>query len=163
MYPFNHLQLNENNACRPPLEKYPRQRKDHSGVRGLSQILIETLQLNSLQGNWITKQVETGHRSLRGCGYILKLVCVHICVCVYLGLQMTSNVILVGFRGPHTRSERDLAMKLEMVSWGVKKGRRVHRVPQCETFFYIFLSHCDVIFQVVASRGLFFRPGKNST
>lgn len=32
-------------------------------------------------------------------------------------------MILVGFRGPHTRSMRDLAVKFKMASWRVKEEK----------------------------------------
>lgn len=38
-----------------------------------------------------------------------------------MGLQRKGNVILVDFRGPHTRSKRDLVVKFKMACWGVKK------------------------------------------
>lgn len=52
---------------------------------------------------------------------LLRLLCICVCVCVWLGLQRKGNMILVGFRGPHTRSMRDLAVKFKMASWRVKE------------------------------------------
>lgn len=44
-------------------------------------------------------------------------------------------MILVGFRGPHTRSWRDLAVKFKMASWRVKGGQGVASFVNPGCFF----------------------------
>lgn len=84
--------------------------------------------------------------------------CVCVFVCVYSGLQRKGNMILAGFRGPHTRSERDLAVKFKMASWRVKGEKEVQGVSSFVNPGCFFSLDCATSLHM-ASRGHFFEAG----